>query len=105
MRSFLTHLVAASSTNITIDPAQTSDLPGSSTLENLASGIGHWALLASIVGIFAGGVMWAFGHFSHNYQQSYNGRKGVIVSGLAALLVGAGPYLINFFYTQGQGIH
>ncbi|MGC8625967.1 MAG: DUF6112 family protein [Acidimicrobiales bacterium] len=105
MRSLLAYLVAASSTNITVDPSQTGDLPGSSTLESLASGIGHWALLASIVGIFAGGVIWAFGHFSHNYQQSYNGRKGVIVSGVAALLVGAGPYLVSFFYTQGQNLH
>ena len=106
MHMFHLFLSAASSgTGIQLDPSQANDLPGATVLESLASGVGHWALLASIVGIFAGGVIWAFGHFSHNYQQSYNGRKGVIVSGVAALLIGAGPGIINFFYGQGQNVH
>jgi type IV secretory pathway VirB2 component (pilin) len=104
MHSALVTLVAAS-TDISVNSSVTNALPGNSVLESLASGIGHWALLAAIVGVFVGGVMWAFGHFSHNYQQSYNGRKGVIVSGLAALLIGAGPTLINFFYSSGLSVH
>jgi hypothetical protein len=47
----------------------------------------------------------AFGHFSHNYQQSYNGRKGVIVSGVAALLIGASQELISFFFSAGLKLH
>ena len=105
MHTAFAHFVSAGTTNITLDPSQTNDLPGGTTLEDLASGVGHWALLAAIVGVFVGGVMWAFGHFSHNYQQSYNGRKGVIVAGVAALLIGAGPAIISFFYGQGQGLH
>jgi type IV secretory pathway VirB2 component (pilin) len=104
MRTALARFISAS-TGITVVPSQGGDLPGEDVLQNLASGIGHWALLASIVGVFAGGVMWAFGHYSHNYQQAYNGRKGVIVSGLAALLIGAGPGIISFFFTQGQSVH
>jgi len=46
----------------------------------------------------------AFGHFSHNYQQSVNGRKGVIVSGVAALLIGASSQIINFFFSQGLNV-
>jgi type IV secretory pathway VirB2 component (pilin) len=93
------------STGLTINPAQANDLPGDGTLSDLASGLGHWALLASIVGVIVGGVMWAFGHFSHNYQQSYNGRKGVIVSGVAALLIGAAQEIISFFFSQGLSLH
>ncbi|HXW81066.1 MAG TPA: DUF6112 family protein [Acidimicrobiales bacterium] len=102
-------LLAASatgnSTGLTVNPAQSNDLPGDGTLSDLASGLGHWALLASIVGVIVGGVMWAFGHFSHNYQQSYNGRKGVIVSGVAALLIGAAQEIISFFFSQGLNLH
>ena len=88
-----------------IDPAQGSGaLPGADFLRQLASGLGSWALIAAVVGIFVGAVIWAFGSYSQNYQQAYNGRKGVLVSGLAALLIGAGPYLINFFYSQGQAL-
>ena len=46
--------------------------------------------------------MWAFGHYSQNYQQAYNGRKGVMVAGLAALLIGGAPYIINFFVIAGS---
>jgi hypothetical protein len=48
--------------------------------------------------------MWAFGHFSHNYQQSYNGRRGLIVSALAALLIGGANQIITFFFNQGGNI-
>ncbi len=105
MYPVLTSLLAASSgSNIQLDPSQSGYLPGEQTLENLASGVGHWALLAAIVGVIVGGVMWAFGHFSHNYQQSYSGRRGVIVSGVAALLIGGASQIISFFFTLGVGI-
>ena len=103
MHSHLVRLLA-DSTNITLDPANSTDLPGSTTLANLASGVGHWALLASIVGVMVGGVMWAFGHFSHNYQQSYSGRRGVSVSGVAALLIGGSQQIISFFFSQGLNL-
>jgi type IV secretory pathway VirB2 component (pilin) len=96
---------AGNSTGFSLDPAQGNDLPGDGTLTSLASGLGHWALLAAIVGVIVGGVMWAFGHFSHNYQQSYNGRRGVIVSGVAALLIGASQEIISFFFSQGLNLH
>ena len=103
-------LLAASSTNsnstgLDVNPADGSGLPGEGTLSDLASGLGHWALLAAIVGVIVGGVMWAFGHFSHNYQQSYNGRKGVIVSSVAALLIGASQELVSFFFSAGLKLH
>lgn len=85
------------------DPTKSGGLPGGTTLSNIASGVGHWALLASIVGVVVGGVMWAFGHFSHNYQQSYNGRKGVLVSALAALLIGGSNAIVTFFFNTGVG--
>ena len=79
-------------------------LPATGFLHDLASALGSWALIASVIGLFAGSVIWAFGSYSQNYQQAYNGRRGVLVSGLAALLIGAGPYLIGFFYSQGSGL-
>ncbi|HET9061465.1 MAG TPA: DUF6112 family protein [Acidimicrobiales bacterium] len=91
--------------NINVDPSQGSGLPGGGTLASMASAVGHWALIASVVGVVIGGVMWAFGHFSHNYQQSYQGRKGVLVSGLAALLIGGAQGIVSFFFNQGVNLH
>jgi len=66
MYPVITSLLAASGgSNIQLDPSQSGDLPGETVLESLASGVGHWALLAAIVGIIVGGIMWAFGHKSH----------------------------------------
>ena len=50
MYPVLTSLLAASGgSNIQLDPSQGGLLPGEQVLEHLASGVGHWALLASMV--------------------------------------------------------
>lgn len=78
-----------------------SQLPGSNVLQSLTNGIGGWALILALVGMMVGAVAWAFGQHSQNYQQAYSGRKGVLISGAAALLIGAAPYVINFFNRLG----
>jgi hypothetical protein len=93
--------LAAGATSL--NPNNTADVPGAALLSGLSDGIAHYALFVAMLGIVIGAVMWAFGHFSHNYQQALNGRKGVLVSALAAILIGAAPYIINFFLTVGQG--
>lgn len=89
---------------VSLHIGDTSTLPGHAVLAHLANGIGTFALIAAMVGVIVGAVMWAFGHYSQNYQQAYNGRKGVLVSGLAALLIGAAPILVNFFVGVGQTV-
>lgn len=84
------------------DPTQ---LPGSNVLQSLTDGVEGWALIAAVAGVVVGAVMWAFGHYSQNYQQAYNGRRGVLVSGLAALLIGGAPQVVSFFQHSGSHIH
>lgn len=79
-------------------------LPGTPEITRIANGLGFWALIAAVLGVVIGGVMWAFGHYSQNYQQAYNGRKGVLVAGVAALLIGAAPKLIHFFTGLGTQV-
>jgi hypothetical protein len=83
----------------------TGSLPGSSVLQSLTNGVEGWALVAALAGIVVGAVIWAFGHYSQNYQQSFNGRRGVMVSGLAALLIGGAPHLVDAFERMGTTIH
>ena len=87
---------------MTPDPTQ---LPGGQVLQRLTDGLGGWALALSLVGLLVGAAAWALGAHSQNYQQSYSGRKAVLVSGFAALLIGAGPAIVNFFFAAGQGVH
>lgn len=86
---------------MTPDPGQ---LPGGSTLQQLTDGVGGWALILSLVGMVVGAAAWALGSHSQNYQQSFIGRRTVLISGLAALVIGAAPAIVNFFFHAGQGV-
>ncbi len=84
--------------NFTPDP---SGVPGSTAVQGIADGIAWWALLLSLLGLVIGAASWALGSHSNNYQYASTGRKAVVVSGLAAMLIGAAPALINFFFGAG----
>jgi hypothetical protein len=49
----------------TLKPDST-QLPGAPLLQSLANGIDGWALMAAMIGLVVGAVIWAFGHYSHN---------------------------------------
>jgi hypothetical protein len=101
----LAYLAAAPTpTQVQLDPSLSS-LPGSGTLQALVNGLGAWALIAALVGLVIGAAAWALGVHSQNFQQSMVGRRAVLVSGLAALLIGAAPHIVNFFFGQGTGLH
>jgi len=94
--------IALGDVTLTPDP---DSLPGGSVLQTLANGIGGWALIAALVGLVVGVGLWALGAHAQNYQQSYVGRRTVLASGLAALLVGAAPAFVNFFFHTGLNVH
>ncbi len=95
----------AASTVVTFQTGpNATDLPGTSQLSSLASGLGFWALLIAIAAMVVGAAMWAIGNHSQNYQQSFNGRRTVVASGLAALVIGAAPALVTWFFNLGQQV-
>ncbi|MGH9064306.1 MAG: DUF6112 family protein [Acidimicrobiales bacterium] len=79
-------------------------LPGSAVLQNLADGIGGWAVILALVGVLVGAAIWALGAHSQNYHQSVAGRRAVLVSGAAALVMGAAPGIVTFFYGAGHAV-
>jgi MFS family permease len=88
--------------NLSPDPG---NLPGGAVLQHLTDGLGGWALVLALVGMLVGAAIWALGSHTQNFQQSFSGRRTVLVSGLAALVIGAAPALVNFFFHAGQGVH
>jgi hypothetical protein len=95
---------AGASSGVSLTPSM-SALPGGGTLQALVNGLGAWALIAALVGLVIGAAAWALGVHSQNYQQSMVGRRAVLVSALAALLIGAAPQIVNFFFGQGTNLH
>ena len=78
-----------------------SGLPGIDELGKLTDGLGAWALGLALAALVVGAALWAVGAHAQNFQQSLVGRRAVLVSGLAALLIGAAPALVNFFFHAG----
>ena len=97
-------MVELVSAGVSLHPAL-NDLPGGGTLQELVNGLGAWALIAALVGLVIGAAAWALGVHSQNFQQSLVGRRAVLVSGVAALLIGAAPTIINFFFHAGTNLH
>jgi hypothetical protein len=95
-------MILQADVTLTPDPGQ---LPGGEVLQHLTNGLGGWALIGALVALVIGAAAWALGSHAQNFQQSVTGRKTVLVAGLAALLIGAAPAIINFFFHAGQGVH
>jgi Mn2+/Fe2+ NRAMP family transporter len=76
-------------------------LPGSNVLQQLVNGAEAWALAIALLGAFVGAAMWARASHSHNPPYASRGRMAALVSGASALVIGAGPGLVNFFQHLG----
>ncbi len=77
------------------------NLPGSNVLQQLVNGAQAWALAVALLGTFIGAGLWAVASHSHNHHFAARGRMAALVSAAAALVIGAGPGLINFFEHLG----
>ena len=100
--SLLTYLVlAATGVGGRPDP---NGLPGTPALQQLISGLAFWALLAALGGLLISAAVWALSAHSGNYQHASIGRRGTIVSAVAAFLVGAAPAIVNFFENLGRTV-
>jgi hypothetical protein len=77
-------------------------LPGSNVLQQIVNGAAAWALVIALLGTFIGAGLWAVAAHVHNHHQAARGRMAALVSGAAALMVGAAPGLVNFFAHLGS---
>jgi hypothetical protein len=79
-----------------------SGLPGSNVLQQLVNGAEAWSLAIALLGAFVGAALWAVASHTHNHQYAARGRMAALISGAAALIVGAAPGLVNFFERLGS---
>ena len=93
-------LVLAAVKDVNLNPSP-NGLPGSEVLQSLINGLGFWALLAALAGVLIGAAVWAVASHTNNHQWSASGKRGTLAAGIAALLIGAAPALVNFFAESG----
>lgn len=87
-----------------LNPSPTA-LPGSAALEQIANGVAAWALIGALIALLLGAGLWALGSHTQNMHQSAAGRRAVATSLVAAVLIGAAPHLIDFFFKTGSSVH
>lgn len=95
----VTPRIAAAQVAARPDP---SGLPGTAKLQQLVNGAYLWVLLLTLAALIVAAVVWAWGSHSNNVRASSDGRRGVGVALFAALIVGAAPMLVNWFYELGR---
>ncbi len=89
---------------VSLNPS-TSALPGSAALQQITNGIAAWALIGSLAALLLGAALWAVGSHTQNMHHSAQGRRAVLTSLGAAILIGAAPALIDFFFKTGLSVH
>lgn len=104
MNAVLRELSRFELADVSLNP-KPSALPGSGTLQQMANGIAGWGLVLALVAVVIGAVTWALGSHSQNIHGALAGRRTVLIGGAAALVIGAAPILINFFFHAGTGLH
>ncbi|MFJ8301074.1 DUF6112 family protein [Streptomyces sp. NPDC094447] len=80
-------------------------LPGLSVLKQVMGSINLFGLIAVVGALAVSAGVWAWGHHSGGHQAEANGKKGVLVSAGAALLLGAANGVVAFFSTLGTQVH
>ncbi len=89
---------------VSLTPSTTA-LPGGAELQQLADGLAAWSLIGAMIALVLGAALWALGSHTQNMHQSMAGRRAVLTSLVAALLIGAAPHLIDFFFKSGVAVH
>lgn len=79
-------------------------VPGAPQLITLLGGIQWAAFFAAVCCAIVGGALWAVAGQSGNYQHASRGKQAVIAAVLGAILIGAGPHLVEFFFGIGSQV-
>ena len=93
-------MMFASLADVSAKPDMTG-LPGSNVLQQLVNGAEAWALAVALIGAFVGAALWAIASHGHNPHYAARGRMAAVTSAASALVIGAGPGLVNFFQHLG----
>lgn len=80
-------------------------LPGLGVLKQVMGSVNLFGIIPVVGALAVSACVWAWGHRSGGHQAEANGKKGVLVSAGAALLLGATNGMVAFFSTLGTQVH
>jgi hypothetical protein len=89
---------------VSVNP-DSNGLPGGATAQKMLNGLVFYGLLACAAALVVGGATWWAGQRNGNFGAAMGGRTAVFAGLVGAIVVGAAPALVNFFFTAGSGVH
>ena len=95
---------AGSAWTVNVSPNSTG-LPGNNVWDNVTGGLMHWGLIASVVAIVVGSMVWQVAGHGHNPHWASRGRVGALMGAGGALLTGAAPHIVNWAAQAGHSVH
>lgn len=96
--------IASAATPISGIKANTTTLPGISTLGSLVGSLLDVGLIAALAGLIIAAIVWSLGHHASNPQLAGRGKSGVLVAMAAAVLLGGAVTITQFFFSLGGRI-
>lgn len=79
-------------------------LPGLSVLKQVIGSVNLFGITAAVGALAVSAAVWAWGHHSGGHQAEANGKKGVLISAGAALLLGGANSIVAFFSALGTQV-
>jgi hypothetical protein len=101
-------LLADKAVRLAYDPGITPNeggLPGLDVLKQVMGSVNLFGIIAVVGALAVSAAVWAWGHHSGGHQAEANGKKGVLVSACAALLLGSANGIVAFFSALGTQVH
>ena len=91
---------------LALDPGvhANSSLPGIAQLQGLVGGLITFGVVLSLAGFVLSAVAWGIGSHHGNSRFAQTGKSGVIISLVAAVLIGGGDALVTYFSGVGGAI-
>ncbi|WP_184579803.1 DUF6112 family protein [Streptomyces zagrosensis] len=99
--------LAEKSIQLAYDPGITphgGGLPGLFVLRQVVGSVNLFGIIAVVGALAVSAGVWAWGHHSGGHQAEASGKKGVLVSAGAALLLGAANGVVSFFSSLGSQV-
>jgi len=79
-------------------------IPGLARFKGLVSALVPFALVACVLAVIIGAIIWALGGFTNNPHRASSGKATVLWSLVAAIVIGASGFAVGWAHDQGTGI-
>lgn len=79
-------------------------IPGLARFKGIVSAMVPFALVACVLAVIVGAIIWAMGGFTNNPHRAASGKTTVLWSLVAAIVIGASGLVVGWAHDQGTTI-